>query len=345
MSTQSKPIVRRRRDRSQTLRSAFQAAFLLLNVWIGARFYLFVRYWETGGVGPRVSRPPGVEGWLPIAGLMNLKYLLVTKTVPAIHPAGLFLLLAFLAISFLLRKAFCSWLCPVGTISEWVWAGSRHLFGKRLQGLRPPRWLDLPLRSLKYILLGFFLWAVVGMSASGLEAFMTSPYGLVADVKMLDFFRDLGVVGASVLLGLVVLSMFVQNAWCRFLCPYGALLGLVSSLSPVRIRRDPQACIDCAKCARACPSLLPVDRLLSVKSAECTGCLECVAACPVAGALDLTLTRRRRVPAAAMAAAIAAIFLGAVAFAHLTGHWHTSLPDNVYRALVPKSDALTHPGF
>jgi ferredoxin len=144
---------------------------------------------------------------------------------------------------------------------------------------------------------------------------------------------------------LVVLSVLVKNAWCRFLCPYGALLGLVSSLSPVRIRRDPDACIDCAKCAKACPSALPVDRLLSVKSPECTGCLECVAACPARGALDLAVVRKRRIPVGAMAVGIALIFLGVVALAKLTGHWHTSLSDDIYRTLVPKSDSLTHPGF
>jgi ferredoxin len=144
---------------------------------------------------------------------------------------------------------------------------------------------------------------------------------------------------------LVVLSVLVKNAWCRFLCPYGALLGLVSSLSPVRIRRDPDACIDCAKCAKACPSALPVDLLLSVASPECTGCLECVAVCPARGALDLAVTRRRRIPAGVMAAGIALIFLALVALAHLTGHWDTSLPDQVYRTLVPKTDSLTHPGF
>lgn len=342
MSSSRKPFVRRRGDRSQILRRGFQAGFLLLNLWIGTEFYLFVRYWEAGGVGVRVSRPPGVEGWLPIAGLMNLKSLLMTGSVPAVHPAGLFLLIAFLSISFVFRKSFCSWLCPVGTLSEWLWQGGRAMFGRNVE---LPRWLDIPLRGLKYVLLGFFVWAIGGMSADALAAFMQSPYGLVADVKMLNFFRELGIVGASVLLGLVVLSTLVKNAWCRFLCPYGALLGLVSSLSPVRIRRDPDACIDCAKCAKACPSALPVDALLSVKSPECTGCLECVAVCPARGALDLTAGRQRRIPAEAMAAGIALVFLGLVALAQLTGHWHTSLSDAVYRALVPGTDSLTHPGF
>ena len=69
-----KKLIRRAaRDRSQTLRRAVQLAFFALNAWIGVQFYLFVRYYETGGRSIWAARPPGVEGWLPIASLMNLK--------------------------------------------------------------------------------------------------------------------------------------------------------------------------------------------------------------------------------------------------------------------------------
>ena len=112
------------------------------------------------------------------------------------------------------------------------------------------------------------------MSAMGIRDFMLSPYGLIADVKMLNFFRHLGETGLTVLGIFVLASVFVQNFWCRFLCPYGALLGLTSWLSPTRIRRNTEACIDCAKCAKACPSALPVDKLVQIRSVECTGCLE-----------------------------------------------------------------------
>jgi polyferredoxin len=332
-------FTRRRGDRSQLVRRSFQWAFLLLNLWIGARFYLFVRYFETGGRTAAVPRPPGVEGWLPIAGLMNLKYLWLTGRVPDIHPAGLFLLVAFLAISFTFRKAFCSWLCPVGTVSEWLWQGGRELFRSNVA---LPRWLDIPLRAPKYLVLGFFAWAVARMSAADISGFLASPYGLVADVKMLGFFRDLGVVGASILAVLAGLSLVVPNAWCRFLCPYGALLGLASMASPTRIRRDAAACIDCGKCARVCPSRLPVDRLASVRSAECTGCLECVAACPARGALDVSIWRRP-VPAAVVAVGIAVLFLGIVAFARLSGHWRTDLPEPLYFDLIPRAATFGHP--
>jgi polyferredoxin len=337
-----KTLVRRRGDRSQVVRQVFQIAFVLIDLWIGVRFYQWVRYYETGGVTPFASRPPGIEGWLPIASLMNLKYWLATGAVPEVHTAGMFLLIAFLAMSVLLRKSFCSWVCPVGTISEWLWQGGRELFGRNLA---LPRWADLPLRSLKYILMGLFVFAVAGMSAEDLRAFMTSPYGLVADVKMLDFFRRLSVTAAIVLAALVVLSIPVQNFWCRYLCPYGALLGLVSLVSPARIRRDPETCIDCAKCAKACPSILPVDRLITVKSAECTACMACVTVCPARGALDLSVGRRWRIPGWAVGAGVAALFLLAVGYARWAGHWHTPLSDALLFDLIPRATDFGHPGM
>ena len=125
-----KKLVRRiGKDYSQRLRQIFQAFFVLLNVWIGVEFYQFVRHYETAGQSRWVTRPDGVEGWLPIAAMMNLKSFILTRQVPEIHPAGMFLLIAFLAISVIFRKAFCGWLCPIGTISEYIWKAGRKFVG------------------------------------------------------------------------------------------------------------------------------------------------------------------------------------------------------------------------
>src|SRR3954462_8193523 len=145
-----KLIRRAQPDHSQLFRRSFQLAFLLLNVWIGVAFYSWVRGFETGAHVSTASRPAGVEGWLPIAGLMNFKYWMATGKIPAIHPAAMFLFTAFMAIAFLFRKAFCSWLCPVGTLSEYLWRAGRQIFRRNFQ---LPRWTDIPLRGLKYLLL------------------------------------------------------------------------------------------------------------------------------------------------------------------------------------------------
>jgi polyferredoxin len=341
--TVRKKLIRRSdREYSQQLRRGVQFLFLSLNLYLGFLFYQWVRQIELAG---RVGlRPPGVEGWLPIAGLMNLKYWLLTGHVPQAHPAAMFLLVTCLLISVVFRKAFCSWLCPVGTLSEYLWRAGRKLFRRNF---RLPQWMDIPLRGLKYFLLGFFLWAVSTMSAREIAGFMRSPYGVIADVKMLNFFRHMGESGLIVISILIVASLFVQNFWCRYLCPYGALMGLAALFSPVRVRRDVGACIDCAKCAKACPSNLPVDKLVSIKSAECTGCVECVAVCPAQGALEIALPslKRQRYPirAWALAAGIAVLFVGIVGYAKLAGTWQTFVPESVYLELVPNADQASHP--
>ncbi len=352
-------LVRRLKpDNSQKIRRAVQFAFLLLNAYIGVQFYLWVRSIESQGNSLYIERPAGVDGWLPIAGLMNLRYFLLTRQIPAIHPSAMVLLCVFLLLSLLIKKSFCSWLCPVGTVSEYLWKLGRRLFRRSFV---LPAWLDLPLRSLKYLLLAFFLFVIFTMSVQDLGDFLQSPFSIVADVKMLNFFRYIGTLGIVVMATLIVLSVLIQNFWCRFLCPYGALMGIVSAFSPVKIRRDAQACIDCGKCNKACPSLLPVDRLIQIRSVECTGCMECVAVCPAENALQLSLPPRRlHVPTSQppeaiasrwrnralkpriVVAVLALVFFLFVGAARITGHWQTGVGRDIYMQLVPNANSYGH---
>ena len=340
-----KKLVRRTdREYSQPLRLGAQLFLVLLNLWIGVQFYCWVRWAESGGQTLEVSRPAGVEGWLPIEGLMQLKYFFITGDIPRVHAAGFFLFSAFLLTSLVFRKAFCSWLCPVGTVSEYLWKLGRAIFRRNFQ---LPRWADIALRSLKYLVLSFFVYAVASMSAAAIAEFLGSSYAVIVDVRMLNFFRYLGSTTALVILGIAVASIFIQNFWCRYLCPYGAFLGLVSLISPTRITRNLSSCIDCAKCAKACPAALPVDKLIQIRSAECTGCLECVAVCPAKDALTMTmpagLRKRHSIPAWSMAAGIAVIFFSLVGYAKVSHHWNTDLPKRIYLQLVPSASEQQHP--
>ena len=338
-------------DRSQQVRRTVQFAFLLLNAVIGVKFILWVRYFESGGAAHYFGRPAGVDGWLPIAGLMNLRYFAVMRQIPPIHPSAMVLLCVFLLSSVLVKKAFCSWLCPVGTVSEYLWKLGRKLIHRNLI---VPKWLDVTLRSLKYLLLAFFVYIVFTMSAMDLGSFLASPFGIVADVKMLNFFRYMSIVGVVVVALLIALSVYIQNFWCRFLCPYGALMGIVSALSPAKIRRDAEACIDCGKCNKACPSHLPVDRLIQIQSVECTGCMECVAVCPAENALQLALLPRKTEATAVarwrgralkprtIAAVLAIVFFGLIGAARMTGHWQTNISREVYMQLVPNAENFDH---
>lgn len=318
----------RLKEDSQYLRSVVQFAFLLLCVWIGVEFYLFVRWGQSAGGGAFHSRPPGVDGFLPISSLMSLKYWLETGIINEIHPAGLFIFLAILAIGFLLKKAFCSWLCPIGTISESLWRLGQRLFHRNFMA---PKWLDYPLRLLKYLLLGFFVYAIWQMDVDALKAFIYSPYNKVADVKMYLFFAHISSFALWTILTLAVLSIFVKNFWCRYLCPYGAFLGIASLCSPLKIFRQKSTCVDCELCTKACPANINVHKVTKVWSDECTSCLACVAVCPVKNTLDLRLSiGSKPVPNWVFGALVAGVFVAVTGLAMLTGHWQNGISRSEY---------------
>lgn len=329
--------------RTSGWRLASQLGFSLLSLALGFQFAHFVEAAGSTLSGPLPGRPPGVEGYLPISGLMGALDWVYRGTLNTIHPAATVLFLVFVAISLLLRKSFCSWICPAGFVSETLARLGRLILGRNV---RPPRWLDVPLRGLKYLLLGFFLWAIFRMTPLALQGFLESPYNQVADVKMLEFFSGMSSTGWIVMGALVFLSIPIQGFWCRYLCPYGALLGLFARLSPVRVRRNAQTCTDCGICDRVCPSRLPVSKRTNISSVECAGCMDCVVSCPISQALRFGTPRRTLSPVRT-GLLVLALFLVGVTTARLTGHWYSEIPDAEMRRHVSgmKSGAYGHPGM
>lgn len=352
--------VGRRGLKSYRVRLVVQAAFAALILALGLQFAHFVRRAEQLAPGYRAdlergltaeqlaaryalpARPPGVEGFLPISGLMGLVDWIRQGRLNAVHPAATMLFILFVAMALFLRKAFCSWVCPVGFLSE-----SLARLGRRLPFLhgrnpRLPRAVDIPLRGVKYLLLGFFLWAIFTMSGPALTAFLGSDYNQVADVKMLWFFTRMSLTAAIVLLVLAAASLVVNGAWCRYLCPYGALLGLVSWASPLRVARHAPSCTDCGLCDRVCMARLPISRSARVTSPECTGCLDCVAACPQTNALALAGTGRK-LSALRFAALVVLLFLVGTVGSRAAGLWFNGIPDTEYLRRIPEAAQYDHP--
>ena len=304
---------------------------------------VYVAWLDNGGEGVAPSRPPGAEAFLPIASFMSLSYLIQTGDVHTVHSAGLYLFIAFLLMSWVAGRAFCAWVCPFGLISESLDAVHRKLF-KRRTPLSLPPWLDWPLRSLKYLLLLFFVVAILQESAHQLLLYLDSPYHAVADIKMYRFFANITPFALYVILGLIGLSFLIPFFWCRYLCPYGALMGVVGLLSPFRIHRDAEACTDCGYCTRTCPSRIKVDQSKWVVSDECTSCMQCVDGCPVPEALDLVVlgAPRRRARSRWVAAVVGLIFLGSVGLALMNGHWWSSISPEQTLDLYPGIDTYLH---
>lgn len=329
-------------DRTYRARLLTQGFFAFLSLALGIQFARFYQAAQAATL-PLPTRPPGVEGYLPISGLMGLLDWGYQGALNTIHPAATVIVLVAVAMALLLRKAFCSWLCPVGFLSDLLARFGRWSFGRNI---RVWTWLDVPLRSLKYLLLAFFLWAVLSMTADQLQAFIQSPYNRVADLKMGLFFLELGKIGTIVMGVLVLGSVFVQGFWCRYLCPYGAFLGLFSWASPTRVVRNADPCVDCGLCDRACMARLPVSSSKEITSPECTGCLDCLAVCPVADALEVRTVGRRRLSALAFGGALMAIFLAGYVGARATGSWHNRISDQEYVERIPQihSPEYGHPG-
>ena len=329
-------IDRLRQPDIQLYRKLIQYLFLGTIVLIGIKFIIFVNQLESGTL-PTITRPPGIEAFLPISSLISLKYWLLTGIINPIHPSGLIIFLLALLTAVLLKRGFCSWVCPFGLLTEYLNRLHKVIFRKNLE---VPALVDYPLRSLKYLLLAFFLWAIVlNMNAAALDYFIYSPYNMVADIKMLYFFTDITPLAFWVLVALVVLSILLRNFWCRYLCPYGALLGVLSFLSIIKVHRNAGTCTNCQKCTRTCPVDIKVHKTTRVISDECHACLQCVAVCPEKDTLYISAGRRSAIVKPLVYAVIVCLlFVGGSLIGRLTGNWQTGISNHEYLFHVKNLD-------
>ncbi|MHC4464427.1 MAG: 4Fe-4S binding protein [Planctomycetota bacterium] len=329
------------KEHSKRLRPVIQTGFVVFSILLCLQFRSFVLS-LTGPVNaPIKARPPAVEAYLPISSLMSLTYLVKTGVANLVHPAGLVIFTVTLVLALLIRRGFCSWVCPIGTAAEWAHKTGKNIFGRNFL---MPRWLDVILRSLKYGLLGFFLYHILLMPAVALRQFIYGPYNRIADVKMYLLFSNIGVTTLSVILVLGLLSVLFKNFLCRYLCPYGALLGLFSALSPVAVRRDSNKCIGCGKCGRLCPNQIPVDKKKMVRSVECTACFSCIGVCRTPGAIGISLPREKmRVSVVAYGVIMIATFFFAGQVGRTLNYWKSETTAREYKFLYSRINQTRHP--
>jgi len=220
------------------------------------------------------------ERWCPFGGVEALySYLHEGNLVCSLGTANFFILGGVLGMTLLMRRAFCGYACPIGTISEWLHALARRL---RLPAYRVSPWLDRHLAWLKYGLLAVILWFTWQTGELVFRGF-DPCYALISRHG-----EDI-TVWAYVAAGAVVVgSLFLMLPFCRWFCPLAAVLNPFSRFAVARIRRNAAICRDCGACEKRCPVDIPVAQVVQVTHARCIACLQCVESCPGHRARPLT---------------------------------------------------------
>jgi NosR/NirI family nitrous oxide reductase transcriptional regulator len=166
------------------------------------------------------------------------------------------------------RGTFCGWLCPFGALQEFAAWLAKPL---KLRPLHVPPAVDRALRKLKYVVLAGVLAAAAAASPvvdalAEIEPFKTSI--------TLYFVRAWPFVAYAV--GLIVLNLFVYKAFCRYLCPLGALLAIGGRLRMLDwIPRRAECGSPCQLCKARC-RYGAIDRTGRVDYGECFQCMDCV---------------------------------------------------------------------
>ncbi|ABN59843.1 4Fe-4S binding protein [Shewanella baltica] len=297
------------------------------------------------GITPWLMRPDVVDAFLPIAGGIELKAIVSLNLWDQTHPAAAVMLAAVLLTGLLCKRAFCGWACPLGLAGEYLYAFRKRFIKSELT---PPAWLDWPMRMLKYLLLLGLCYIVIGMPAQSIPNYLEGNYHKIADLKMALFFLTPSLITLLVFALILALAAWRRQGFCRYLCPYGAILGILSFASPLKIRRDSQHCLieakgmKCDKCSRACPANIIVHTKTTVRSDECQACMRCVAACPKSAALGLGLKSGHRLGhKGLLALVLIALFILPLG-AYLAGFWHSQTPDNIRMELIQVIDRVGH---
>lgn len=245
------------------------------------------------GLSLAVGRPGayGVERFCPFGGIETLWAVATNQTFTcATGPYNLALMIALVGLAVVARKAFCSWVCPVGTVAEWLarlgsWLGKGKKGGRqpsRFGLVEPPGAIDRSLRWLRLPILAL----IVGFTVHTGELIFRpyDPYYVLFSFHG----HDVRAWSYPVLAGVLALAVVIPMAWCRYLCPLGGVLWPFARAGSLRIRRREAECAECGRCDAACPHGIEISGATAIRSGECTLCLECVSACDTSQALTLT---------------------------------------------------------
>ena len=235
------------------------------------------------------AKAPSIHALCPFGGLESLYQVFTTGSfISKIFTGTMTLFVITLMLAILFRRSFCGLICPFGAIQEFFANLGQTIFKRKLI---MPETIDKPLRYLKYVVLVVtvaYAWKTAGLWMAPYDpwsAYAHLPEGLESVWKE-------SAVGLIILIITVLGSLIYDRFFCKYICPMGALYGIVGKLSPFKVVRNEDVCIDCGICNKTCPMNIDVQHSLKVTSAECLNCQTCVLSCPKPGALDSQATSK-----------------------------------------------------
>lgn len=338
------PQVAQGNMRSNNLREGVQHLLALSMLLVGVQFAVNSALLKAG-VTPWLMRPDVGDAFLPIAGGIELKAIATLGIWDQTHPAAAVMLFVVLLTGLLCKRAFCGWACPLGLAGEYLYKLRKRFIKHEYL---PPAWLDWPLRMLKYLLLLSLLYIIISMPSQSIPHYLSGNYHKIADLKMALFFVTPGLVTLLCFALILSLAAWRRQGFCRYICPYGALLGLASFLSPFKIRRNTQHCLieskgmSCDKCTRACPANIAVHTQLNVRSDECQACMRCVSACPKNEALHLSTRNGIKLSARGLTIGLMLLLFLIPLIAYLSGFWVSQTPTETRMYLIQHLNSIGH---
>jgi NAD-dependent dihydropyrimidine dehydrogenase PreA subunit len=217
------------------------------------------------------------------------------------------------------RRSFCGLICPFGALQEFFGLIGRKIFKKKFI---LPKKVDKPLRYLKYIILVFtvyFAWVTSGLWVDKYDPW--AAYGHISEG--LSSLTGEYLIGFILLIVTIIGSVLYDRFFCKYLCPMGALYAIISKLSPSKIVRRKDKCINCELCSKNCPVNIDVANSEKITSAECINCQSCMLSCPRDGALEFKAAKKTVKPLTVIVL-VMVIFWGGILIGKATGIMETT---------------------
>ena len=222
-----------------------------------------------------------LRGW-PVNIFLHLDPLVAIGTVISTHKLFAPLLWAVLTIvlTILIGRFFCGWVCPFGTLHQSVSFLSHGKKNAELFAIHKYR----KAQNIKYYVLAVFLLMAALPGLQNLQIGLLDPIPLFTRTVNLLFipisaaerFSRTAALILAVFLIFALLNFFIPRFFCLFICPLGALFGIINRFSIWRINRNSK-CTDCKLCNKYCQGNCQPSETL--KQSECLMCMNCLDDC------------------------------------------------------------------